>query len=450
MIKTLTKNFYLHALRVLSNFELRKHKKATIIGITGSSGKTTAKELLVGFLKPHYKERLKYTKKGNSETGIPYEILNIPVRHYKMWEYPMVLLKGLATVLFLREKFDVFVIEYGIDGPHFPHNMGHLLRIVKPDISVLLSVSPVHGEHFETEISPSIKGEARLHEINQAIAAEKAKLLTAVNSAAKALATQQAAAYLIPEVLKHITVVTQKEVEDTISDWENTAEGVSFSVNTVKGKVSTFIPGIVLPSSTKNTVALIIKIVSLLKKDLRTSLAKLPENYAPEPGRSTLLPGLNDSVIIDSSYNANPMAALELFTVCKEVARKGRRKKIIVLGDLRELGTVTEDEYTKIVSAAAKASDILVLTNSNMKNFGIPAAEQAGKILNENLYWFENGKQLSFHILEVVESQSVVLFEGSQNTVFLEYAVRELCANKDSEYVLKNIPRMTKDWLEIK
>lgn len=450
MIKMMTKAFYLRALRFLSKIELRKNKNATIIGITGSSGKSTSKELLVGLLKPHYKERLKYTKKGNSETGIPYEILNIPVRHYKMWEYPWVLLKGISTIFFSHQHYDVFVIEYGIDSPHSPQNMEYLLSIVKPHIGVLLSISPVHGSQFEDAISSSITGEARLHEVNQSIALEKAKLLSSIPHMNNALVTQQAAAYISTESLKHMTVITSKDVENTIAEWENTSEGISFAVNTSKGKISTFIPNIVLPSAAKMTITIAVRILSLLKKDLRTSLAKLPENYSPDPGRSTLLPGLENSVIIDSSYNANPMAAVELFSVCKEVARKGRRKKIIVLGDLRELGTVERQEYERVVTAAAKASDILILTNSNMKNFGIPAAEQAGKTLNENLYWFENGKQLSFHILEVIEPQSVVLFEGSQNTVFLEYAVKELCANKDPEFVLRNIPRMTKDWLEIK
>jgi hypothetical protein len=85
-----------------------------------------------------------------------------------------------------------------------------------------------------------------------------------------------------------------------------------------------------------------------------------------------------------------------------------------------------------------------------MKEFGIPAAEEAGMVLNENLYWFENGRQLSFHINEVVERNAIVLFEGSQNTVFLEYAVKELCANKDPQYILTHIPRMSKDWADIK
>jgi len=66
------------------------------------------------------------------------------------------------------------------------------------------------------------------------------------------------------------------------------------------------------------------------------------------------------------------------------------------------------------------------------------------------MYWFENGKQLSFHINEVIEQNAVVLFEGSQNTVFLEYAVKELCSNKDPAYIKTHIARMSNDWLEIK
>ncbi|MCC7304256.1 hypothetical protein IT418_02480 [bacterium] len=449
MVKNILKDSFLALLKLLAKVEMLKHKKATIIGITGSSGKTSCKDMVVAFLKPHYKKRLKFTKKGNSETGIPYEILNIPVRHYKIWEYGFVLLDGLLHVLFNHRKYDIFVIEYGIDGPDKPNNMEYLLSIVKPHIAILLSVSTVHGENFEKVINESVPESKKIEAIHMAIAQEKFKLLQAVKNKKLAYLTKDVTKFLKPEQYENMTVLNDSDSE-VLTNWENTAEGISFTLATTKGALSTTIPGVVMTYSSKQNVLFASLVTMNLKKDLRPSLSKIVNNFHINPGRSSLLPGADGITIIDSSYNANPYAAKELFPLVKEVAKKGRRKKIIVLGDFRELGSRTPEIYRTIVKEAAKVADILILTNEKLREYGIPAAVEAGFTVNENLYWFQNGRQLSFHIHEVVEKNSVVLFEGSQNTVFLEYAVQELCENKDPKFAEKNIPRMTRDWLDIK
>lgn len=449
MVKKMIKDSYLTALRILAKLELLKHKKATIIGITGSSGKTSCKEMVVAFLKPHFKNALKYTVKGNSETGIPYEILNIPVRHYKIWEYPFILIQGLLHLLFVYEKYSIFVIEYGIDGPEYPINMDYLLRIVKPHYALLLSVSEVHGEHFEQTVDKNLSGKAKAESIRRAIAREKFKLLQAVKNSKNAYITKQAATYIDSDLLTQATIL-DNVVTTKITSWENTTDGITFTVSTPRGDITTTLPELTLPESAKQNIHFSCLMTAVSKKDIRVSLTKLPDNYHVEPGRSSLLLGLNESIILDSSYNANPYAAKELFGIMKNMTKRTRRKKIIVLGDFRELGTQTQEIYREVIKEAVKIADILVLTNSLMKKYGIEAAEDAGMVLNENLYWFENGKQLSFHINEIVEKNAVVLFEGSQNKVFLEYAVYELCAKKDPEYVRSHIPRMSRDWLEIK
>lgn len=449
MVKEFAKASFLAGLKILSKLELAKHRNSLIIGITGSSGKTSCKEMLVAFLKPHYKDNLKYTRLGNSETRIPFEILNIPVRHYKIWEFPLVLIQGLFTVLKQSRKYDVFVIEYGIDGPHSPVNMEYLLSIVKPDIALLLSVTSVHGDKFEKEIGSDVPVVKHVEAIERKIAAEKFKLLQAVSDKKRAFLTKQAASFLDPKLYEGMTIVDDA-TSVHISQWENTSSGLAISLSTPKGEISTIISDVALPISSQQNVKFAVAVTTLLKKDVKMSLNKLSENYILEPGRSSLLPGLNGTIILDSSYNANPYAAKELFPLVKELAKKGRRKKIIVLGDFRELGSTTPQLYREIIKEAVKYTDILILTNTLMKEYGIPAAEDAGMVLNENLYWFENGKQLSFHINEVVEKNAIVLFEGSQNTVFLEYAVKELCANKDPQYILRKLPRMSNNWLGIR
>lgn len=444
------KSGFLWVLKQLAKLEMSKHKNALVIGITGSSGKTTTKELLVALLAPFFKHRLKFTKRGNSETGIPFEILDIPVKKYPYWKYPLILLQALGTVLLTRKKFDIFVVEYGIDSPQNPGNMEYLLSIIRPDISILLSITAAHGERFEAFIDPATPPSKRVIAIQRLIAEEKAKLLTATKTPSHAFVTKQAAQFLPAEKLHHWTVLEASDSTFHLDSLYNTSEGCTISVQLPDGLVNTVIPGVALSNAAKSNLQFGLRVLSLLKKNLRVALKKLPEHFKPEPGRSSLLPGEKNTLILDSSYNANPLAAIELFGIVKELAKKGKRKKVIVLGDFRELGEQSEALYKTVIKEASAVADTLVLTNNLMKTYGIPAAEENGFVHNQNLYWFENGRQLAFHILEVVEENSVVLFEGSQDTVFLEYAVKELCAQKEQQYIEKNIPRMTPDWISMK
>lgn len=448
MVKNFVKNVYLALIRFLAHVEMMKHRKAVIIGITGSSGKTSCKDMLVAFLKPHYKNKLKFALKGNSESGVPYEILDIPVRYYAVWEYPYVILQAIFHIIFIHDHYEIFIIEYGIDGPDEPLNMEYLLKVIKPQIALLLSVSGVHGERFEKKIDPALTGDDKVFAIERAIAQEKFKLLSTLPNKKLAFVTKQVLPYLSPEQYKGMTILDEEHF--TFPVIENSKEGSNITITTEKGALSTLLPEVALPAGTRVNILFATLLTKYFKKDIRTSVGNLPENFHLAPGRSSVLPGLNGTIILDSSYNANPLGSKQLFPLVKELARKGRRKKVIVLGDFRELGSATENIYHDVMKDVSKYADILILTNPLMKKYGIPAATDAGFVMNENLYWFENGKQLSFHIMEVIEKNAVVLFEGSQNTVYLEYAVKELVANKTPSYILSHIPRMSSDWLTIK
>lgn len=449
MVKRIIKSTYLFLLRFLAKAELLKNRRAVVIGITGSTGKTSCKDVVVAFLAPHAKNALKYTKKGNSETGIPYEILDIPVRHYKVWEYPIVLLRGLMRLIFTFKKYDIFVVEYGIDGPYAPLNMEYLLSIIRPTYAILLPISSVHAQNFDQLISHDVPEAKRVHALEKEIAKEKFKLLQAVPDKKNAFLVQQAANLLPDENYAGMTIL-ESVTHPSAPTLTNTITGVTIAFPLNRSTLSATIQDYALPASSVQNFHIAAIITNALKYDLATSIQRFAEHFHLNPGRSSLLPGNKETIILDSSYNANPFAAKELFPLLKELAKPERRKKIIVLGDLRELGNTAPAIYADVVKEAAKIADTLILTNDSMREYGILAAEQAGMVLNENLYWFTNGKQLSFHINEMVDPKAVVLFEGSQNTVYLEYAVKELCANKDADFINTHIPRMTGDWLEVK
>lgn len=451
MIRKLLQNWFVLYLRILTKLQLNKNKDALIIGITGSSGKSSTRDIVAAMLEPHFPGKIKVTKEGNSSTGIPYEILNIPVRNYSFAQYPFVAIKALLNVLTFNESYDVFIVEYGIDSPNEPHNMETLIRIVKPDIALLLSVSPVHAMQFDHTVDATVTGKKRLKAIQTNIALEKLKLLQALDNPNKGYISENVAPFLPEDQVKDFHVLTKEENDyPKISQFENSEKGLIMEVKLENENFTLEIPEIVLPKSAEISFLFGLQLVKTLKKNIKKSINEFTEHYVLEPGRSSVLPGIKRTIIVDSSYNANLLATEELLGVVKEIAKKEQRRKVIVLGELRETGDLSQVVHEEVIRKAVKVADILVLTNTEMLRYGLPMAKELGRTVNENVFWFKNGKQLSFHIKNIVEEGDIVLFEGSQNEVFLEFAVEELLANKDPEYIKEKLPRMRADWLKIK
>jgi UDP-N-acetylmuramoyl-tripeptide--D-alanyl-D-alanine ligase len=100
----------------------RRELGATVVGITGSTGKTSTKDLLRGMLQPH--RRTVATEQNlNTEIGVPLTILRAP------------------------EGTEVLVLEMAMRGPH---QIAELVAIGEPDVGVLVNVGPVHLELLGT------------------------------------------------------------------------------------------------------------------------------------------------------------------------------------------------------------------------------------------------------------------------------------------------------------
>src|SRR5882672_3670339 len=101
-----------------------------VIGITGSAGKTTTKELTAHVLAKVGKRVLKSERNYNNGLGLPLSVLQM-------------VSGGRAP-----EQFDVAVLEMGMSSP--THEIRRLCEITPPDVAVELMVAPVHLEHLGT------------------------------------------------------------------------------------------------------------------------------------------------------------------------------------------------------------------------------------------------------------------------------------------------------------
>jgi len=139
--------------------------------------------------------------------------------------------------------------------------------------------------------------------------------------------------------------------------------------------------------------------------------------------------GIKDTVVIDSSYNnATLTPILDLLSFIKEIGKQ--RRRIGIIGDMRELGTMSKALHEEVANKILDSLDIAILIGPLSQQYILP-------ILKKNklpVYSFLNFTSAKATILEVVLPKDMILIKGSQNTLFLERAVQILLKNpKDRE-----------------
>lgn len=389
------KNFlglvFLYYLRFFARLQLAKIKlinpKLIIIGITGSTGKTSTLLATEAALIPNFKVKTNYG--GNSESGIPLNILGFKNPDFSLLSWLIIAILTPFKLLTNWKIYDVYLIEMGIDSAKSPKNMSYLLSIVKPQIGVFLNVTPVHLENFSS--------------LDQ-IAQEKAKLLNTVETAIINKSDP-----LVKKYTKNKNIIAIKLTKIVI-------------------------PNYLLPDIYDISLGAAIAISKTINLDTYIAINNLKNNFHLPPGRSSVFKGINSSTIIDSSYNSSPLATMEMLNFLASYPSP----KIAVLGDMRELGAASKLSHQNLYKTALDSADIIV-------SIGPETSRNFGSKTKKFLYWWQAADYLKSHP-ELVE-RATVLIKGSQNTIFLEELVKNLLRNtKDA----KKLCRQTPYWLKLK
>ena len=134
-------------LAILARAAVRKYNPI-IVGITGSVGKTSAKEAIFAVLKNKYRTRTS-EKNYNNEIGLPLTILGIPHcgRNIFAWCFELVR-TFFRGVLGQYQYPEILILEYGVDRPG---DMDYLLSIARPNIAIVTAIGeiPAHVEFFK-------------------------------------------------------------------------------------------------------------------------------------------------------------------------------------------------------------------------------------------------------------------------------------------------------------
>ena len=421
MLKSTLSQLVLHYLRFLAKLQLKKNPRATIIGITGSAGKTSTRLALAQILKT--RAIVKHSSHANSESGIPLNILGLSPRTYSALDWLRLIIMAPVQLLAFWEHFDYYVVEMGIDGPDSPQNMSYLLSIIRPHVAVVLNASLAHSgpfDHLVKDTTPS----RRSAKLIKLIAKEKMKLARGISPAGVAVVNLDQKELLGNHsgiASRLVTFGKSKGATLRLIKSEITNHGFTLHFIYQAQSYSLTLPD-VFSEQYAYTFAAAISAAAALGIPPSRSMAGLSDYHAPA-GRLRLFPGIENSTIIDSSYNASPATMLESLTLLKKLA--GRHKKIAVIGDMRELGQSEKIVHKNLADWLILYCDEVILFGDSTLAYTLPV------LLSKNFpaHHFTHMSDLTKYLHSHLSPHSYILIKGSQNTILLERSVEAILKN---------------------
>lgn len=406
-MKNLLKNFVLHSLNSLA--AKRISDKTKIIGITGSVGKTTAKEAAVKILGSKFKIHAN-KKSFNSEFGIPLTILEEESGFSSALKWVGILTRSFFKS-FKKLEVDFLILEMGVDKPG---DMQALLKVLQPTIGVMLAVKPVHlasGQFQDLE----------------AISKEKGLLIANLPSDGVAILNQDDA--LVSKLSspdRKVFFGVKNPAAITASDIGENLDGICATIHHGENTITLTAPILGKHNLTSLLAAITVGLEAGI--GLEECVKALRDFHLP-PGRLNLLEGVNHSKIIDGSYNSNPGSCAAALKTLGGMETTGR--KIALLGQMNELGEKSEALHREIGREATQVAHEVIGVFGDAKYF----VEEAEK-KNITGKYFETANAAANYLRKTLGENDLLLVKGSQNKVRLEKAVIELLVNPEDKKLL--------------
>lgn len=328
-----------------------------IIGVTGSSGKTTVTNFINQILSTKYKTCLGYL---NTKLGLAVNVVND-----------------------MMEDCEFFVAEMGMDRAG---ELTETTKLFHPGIAVITTINHVHLEKLGSM---------------EAIAQAKAEILYGLKRGGIAILNKQNA--------------WVRKIGKEFMDMDGQVDWYSSTTKLSEITLPIHLLGV---HNIRNAIcaSIVCKKLGMTAEEVNRGLKqlKLPK------GRLNIIPGINGSILIDDTYNANPESAKYALDVLHKY--KGKRK-IAVLGDMLELGRFSVHDHKSIGRTVSKLGiDVLVTVGEKAKDIKTSANL-------EKSYWIDSSNK-SEEIISAIKPRSgdVILIKGSQG-VRMEKITKALMKN---------------------
>ena len=357
----------LTALQTLAAYWRRQHT-LRVIGITGSVGKTSTKELTSALLGLKYK-LLKNPGNRNNEIGLPLTLLDLGPEH------------------------EVAVLEMGF---YVPGEIQTLCEIAQPQVGVVNNIGTVHAERAGSQ-EIIAKGKAELVEALPA-APEGIAILNQDDPWVRKMAGKTRASVLFYGCTDEADLQAsdiQSHGLDGIS-CTLTWQGQTYSVTSpLLGEFSVY------------TILRAVAVALSEEIDWETIIEGLKTSRNPLRMKQMTLP--NGVTVIDDTYNAAPESTVAALELLAELP--GRR--VAILGDMLELGPYEQSGHESVGKAAAKAADCLILVGERSR-ITAQAAVNAG-FQESNLTWYPDSETAAGPSAQFIQPGDSVLIKGSNS-----------------------------------
>lgn len=372
----------LNALNMLAEYA-RGRSSAKIIGVTGSAGKTSTKEMLKLALAAAT-DALVYASSGNfnNHFGLPLSLVNMPI------------------------DCEYAVFELGMNHAG---EISHLSKLAKPTIAVITNVDAAHLEFFES-VDSIAKAKAEI--FDGMLSGGNSYAIVNYDNSYQTIFEQKAA----ERGVKIISFGSKHEFDYSIKNYQpidhqksdiTAASGAA--VAAVRGKKELrYQLGVTGYHQALNSLA-VIAAVECLRIDGTDLALKELAKFTAVAGRGQILSIQNNITIIDDCYNANPASVKAAINNLAATARSNQ-KTIAILGDMKELGETSGKLHQdlKDVLVDAKISNVYCVGPLMHELYQIlPPSMQGG--------FYQDSDGMAASIKSETMANSIVLIKGSRS-----------------------------------
>src|SRR6266436_325938 len=348
-----------------------------VIGITGSAGKTTTKELTAHILASTGSRVLKSERNYNNGLGLPLSVLQMVSRGHK------------------PDDYDLAVLEMGMSSP--THELRRLVQITPPDIGVELMVAPVHLEHLGTI---------------ENVAAMKAELIEGLKPGG--IAVLNADDKLVMDMKSKtdgpvLTFGIQNPADVTAREIDASRFGsIRFRLQTPMGEAAAELP---MTGRHNLMNALAASAVATALKVGPELIADALRSAKPPRMRGEVLNFAARFTVVDDSYNSNPRSLLGMVRTLAEASEKVKRR-VVIAGEMLELGLHEREMHREAGSEIARLGiDVLW----GVRGLATEMVSAAGEHGMKTTRFFESSEAAATAVLDLISEGDLILVKGSRS-----------------------------------
>lgn len=401
-----------------------KHPNIKLVAVAGSVGKTSTKLAVATVLSERYKVRL-HEGNHNTHLSAPLAILgiNYPGNPRSFWQWHKVFKAARRRInSSSAEEPEVIIQELGTDHPGDIAKFGEYLL---PDIALVTAITPEHMEFFGSI-------EAVADEELEVVKFAKSSLINI--SDVRLEFTEKVKNY----ITNYYGTGGNNQYEFIPHDFNINVgyigEVKSLELGSFPANVKVFGEHSLRPIAGAIAVA---SKMGLTANEIVSGLSKI----SPVSGRMNILAGVDESVLIDDTYNASPAAVEASLNTFYKINAPSR---ILVLGSMNELGELSAAEHQKIGSLCnGSLTDWVITVGDDASKYIAPIARQRGC----QVYEAKNAIDAGIFVRSNMQKGALILCKGSQGNVYLEETVKILLKDQSDA---EKLVRQDKNWQTIK